>query len=41
MQQSFGLAIRGDTRAVRGILLDLDGVVLAEFSHTLSVRQTS
>jgi hypothetical protein len=27
MQQISGLATRGDTRAVRGILLDLDGVV--------------
>jgi HAD superfamily hydrolase (TIGR01458 family) len=27
MQQGIGLAIRGDTRPVRGILLDLDGVV--------------
>ncbi|MFZ3328837.1 MAG: hypothetical protein WA231_24525 [Methylocella sp.] len=27
MQQGSGLAIRGDTRAVRGILLDLEGVV--------------
>ena len=27
MQQGSGLAIRGDTRAVRGILLDLKGVV--------------
>jgi hypothetical protein len=26
-QQRIGLAIRGDTRAVRGILLDLDGVI--------------
>jgi hypothetical protein len=27
MQQGSGLAIRGDTRAVRGILLDLERVV--------------
>ena len=27
MQQRIGLSIRGDTRAVHGILLDLDGVV--------------
>ena len=27
MQQGSGLAIRGDTRTVRGILLDLEGVV--------------
>jgi ribonucleotide monophosphatase NagD (HAD superfamily) len=27
MQQGSGLAIRGDTHAVRGILLDLEGVV--------------
>jgi len=27
MQQGSGLAIRGDTRTVRGILLDFEGVV--------------